>query len=549
MKSFHLAIFSFLASAPVYAQLDNTVEVTNEVKPIVTEAQKVEVKTQAIKTEVKHYTMPYAVQGKNYNDFPDTPLGHYSTDEVDKGNKKGHLRLGGGSHGNLDGQAIYQFDITPQDALTFDLSLSGFNGKTGKDERFGDKDWTSRFYANRSSIRYAHRLADGADVYAKGTFENQLFNYRGATTVTDKQHNVMFDAAVGLTPYTSGAFTVEGEAGVKVFNQNYLTTYQKKLGETQFIAEGKASYAFSQQHGADIDVSATRFNYRNDELKDHTCLSFAPHYTYTDEAVRLRLGIFANIEGDIAPDIQFAYTVNGAGEVYAEARGYERENEMCHLASVNPYFMLPAVGDEPLEANDEFHQLDARLGYRFKTKSGINADIYGGYDMSENHVDIISVTPLHDGRIMPLIDFKKNKNIYFGADITYSYRDFLKLTGRNRLNIESTRQEWGWTEGSYITPAFTMDWQLDLRLLKDLYLGIGWTLDCYSNPELEGSHPYALERKNTVLLDAGIRYTLPLELPATVFVRGSNLFCQKYDRYYGYQAPSANVMAGFSLSF
>ena len=145
MKSFHLAIFSFLASAPVYAQLDNTVEVTNEVKPIVTEAQKVEVKTQAIKTEVKHYTMPYAVQGKNYNDFPDTPLGHYSTDEVDKGNKKGHLRLGGGSHGNLDGQAIYQFDITPQDALTFDLSLSGFNGKTGKDERFGDKDWTSRF--------------------------------------------------------------------------------------------------------------------------------------------------------------------------------------------------------------------------------------------------------------------------------------------------------------------------------------------------------------------------------------------------------------------
>lgn len=549
MKSVQLAILSLLASAPAYAQLDNTVEVTSEIKPVVTEAQKVDVKTQAVKTEVKHYTMPYAVQCKPFTDFTASPLSHYSSKEIDRGNKKGHLRMGGGSHGNLDAQAIYQFDITTLDALTLDLSLSGFKGKTGKDERYGDTDWTSRFYTNSSSLQYTHHLSNGADLYAKGTYANQLFNYRGAATVTDKQHNVMFDASVGLTPYTAGSLTIEGEVAAKVFSQNYHTNLQKKLGETQFLAEGAASYAFTSNHGAGIEISATRFNYRNDELKDHTCLSFAPHYTYTDETIRLRLGVFTNIEGDIAPDIAFAYTIDKTSEVYFQARGYELENEMRYLAALNPYFILATPADEPLEANDEFHQVDARLGYRFKTKSGISADIYGGYDMSENHADILSVTPLRDGRCMPVLEFKKNKNIYFGAEFQYSYRDFLKLTGRNRLNIESTRQPWGWTEGSYITPAFAMDWQLDLRLVKDLYLGIDWQLDCYSLPKLEGKHPYALERKNTVLLGADLRYTLPLDFPATIFVRGDNLFCQKYDRYYGYQAPSANVMAGFALSF
>ena len=48
------------------AQLDNTVEVTNEVKPVVTDVKKVDVKTQVAETKVKHYTMEYAVTGQPF---------------------------------------------------------------------------------------------------------------------------------------------------------------------------------------------------------------------------------------------------------------------------------------------------------------------------------------------------------------------------------------------------------------------------------------------------------------------------------------------------
>ena len=72
--TFHIALFTCLATM---AQLDNTVEVTNEVKPVVTDVKKVDVKTKQAETKVTHHSMQYAVEGQTLNNYAPEYLGDY----------------------------------------------------------------------------------------------------------------------------------------------------------------------------------------------------------------------------------------------------------------------------------------------------------------------------------------------------------------------------------------------------------------------------------------------------------------------------------------
>lgn len=79
----YTTILAILTAMPAILT-DNTVEVTNEVKPVVNDVKKVEIKTQPIKTEIKHYTMPYSTQGETLTHFAAEPLGNYHSKEKTK---------------------------------------------------------------------------------------------------------------------------------------------------------------------------------------------------------------------------------------------------------------------------------------------------------------------------------------------------------------------------------------------------------------------------------------------------------------------------------
>ena len=64
LKKVFLTSCSLLVCLAALAQLDNTVEVTNDAKPVVTDVKKMPVKTKPAETKVTHYTMEYAVQGQ-----------------------------------------------------------------------------------------------------------------------------------------------------------------------------------------------------------------------------------------------------------------------------------------------------------------------------------------------------------------------------------------------------------------------------------------------------------------------------------------------------
>ena len=221
----NISLLVFSCSCLVsFAQLDNTVEVTNEVKPVVTDVKKVEVKTQVADTKVTHYTMQYAVEGQPLNEYVLEPLGDYESEAVWKGNKKGYVHLSGGVLGRVDGKAAYQFDLTENDALTLVLSLKGFNGKAKKNDFFYPQAWKSRDYQNRAGLKYNHRFDNSMDFFVKGAYENHLYNYMGGVTATDKQHDVLGNAVIGFTPFEIGNFSIEASGGIDFFNQTYRTS-------------------------------------------------------------------------------------------------------------------------------------------------------------------------------------------------------------------------------------------------------------------------------------------------------------------------------------
>lgn len=547
----YVAICAVLMALPACAQLDNTVEVTNEVKPVVTDVKKVDVKTKAAETKVKHYTMEYAVNGQSLSNYAPEPLGDYRSEAVWKGSKRGYLHLAGGNHGNLDGQVGYQFDFSDADALGVDLSLQGFCGKVKDNPYYGVAGWKGRDYRNLATLKYSHNFGNGAEFYAKGAFENRMFNYMGFADPTDKQHNVFGNFDFGLTPYTAGKFTVGASAGVDFFSQKYQTNLADKLGETFFHANTDVAYDVADNHSVGLGLGFVSSDYGDVEIDGITRLRITPHYIYNDEQMQVRLGVFVNTKGDVAPDVRFAYHVNSSSDVYVEARGYEDDNHLRRLTGIHPYFVFSVPEDGSKHKLDaEFHQIDARIGYRFNTDCGFSGNVNAGYDYSKNAADIDALFGTVDKPLLyPWLDFSRNRRFYANADFVYSYKGIVKVDAKNALSMESGEHGDEWIGGSYIVPAFEMLWTADVRIARGLYFGLNWEFAAYSTPDLPLEGEALYKRPNTVNLGANLRYTLPVDLPLTIFVKGDNLLNQKYDRYFGYRNVGANFLAGIAMSF
>lgn len=549
--TFHIALFTCLATM---AQLDNTVEVTNEVKPVVTDVKKVDVKTKQAETKVTHHSMQYAVEGQTLNNYAPEYLGDYESEAVKKGNKKGYVHLGGGSHGNIDGLVTYQFDLTDNDALGIDFSLKGFNGKTKDSRYFEAKDWKSRDYHNRLAVNYIHRFDNGLTLFAQEGYENRLFNYRGGAGTTDKQHDVMGNALVGFAPFQMNDFTLSASVGVNSFVQGYKTNLGENLKEETYKADADLSYRLAEDHNLGLGFGFFGSTFSNDELKGIGRFRFTPHYIYETELMKWQLGIFVSTKGNVAPDVTFTYHINPVSDFYAAARGYERDNDMRRLSNIHPYFTLNVpkgpYANNRLNMNAEFHQVDVRAGYRFKPIQGFGGHLNLGYDISKNAPDLYWITNSLDGRDFPLMNFSKEKRFYINADFTYAYTDIVKVEAKHQLNFTSRKEQSDekWRSGSSITPLFDMNWTLNVKLLKDLYFDVDWQYATFKEANL-GVVPSQYDRPNTANLGASLRYTLPIDLPLTIFAKGDNLLNKKYDRYFGYRNIGANFLAGFALSF
>lgn len=540
---------------PAAAQLDNTVEVTNEVKPVVKDANKINVLPSVVETPVKHNKVEYASQSQPHTSFADEPLRDYSCDAAYNGNKRGYLQLAGGSHGQVDAEGAYQFDFSNHDALNIDLTLKGFNGTARDNEYYDVNDWKSRFYKSRVAGKYNHRFDNGVDFYLKGDLEDHVFNYMPSFSVfssqTDKQHNFLTTIAAGITPYEMGDLTLSGTASLQYFGQKRPTNISETYDESILNLNGLADYMFSDEHSVELGVEFFKSGYSMDEVKGITHLHFTPHYKYNGDNVKLQLGIVGGTDGDIAPDVQFAYHVTSRSDFYINAIGYDVDNVFRRLSNIHPYFTLQIPMYEKLKVDAEFHQINASIGYRFNSNNGVSGNLNAGYDVASNVAEIDEISNIENGLQYPLVTFSNSHRFYLNADFTFAYKDKVKVDLKNQFNAWKHKGEDAdeWISGSYTRPTLDLRWKADFTIVENLHAGLNWEISYYNDPDIHNASIKPYDRPITNNIGMSLRYAFPIDLPLSVFVKGDNLLNQKHDRYFGYRAIGANVIAGVAMSF
>lgn len=552
-----LPVLLAVSALPASAQLNNTVEVTNEVKPVVKDANKINVLPSVVETPVKHHQEKYSFTSKPFTAFAQEAVRNYSSMEVIDGDRPAFVSLAGGSHGLVDFKADYRYAMDVNNAVTIDLSLDGFDGKNLRNEHYTALRNKLRKYDSRAHVRYDHWFANNVNFFAQGTCESQVFNYLydefATPSVTDKQHATLADFSVGITPWSIGGFCVDAEAGVKFFNHKYKATLDDEYGETIFNLHLTPSYKFSDEHAAEVGIEAFHSSYGMENIDGISHFHFTPHYLYTGKKVSLQLGVVAGTDGDIAPDVKLAYHINPRNDIYVKATGYDLDNDFRHISGITPYFQLRdpdgayPLSLYPITLDAEFHQLDACLGYRF-TASGISGDINVGYDMASNMVSLDNFLTTKD-IFYPHLTFTEGRRFYANLDLSYAYSDIVKVDMKNQFNGWKHKYDGEWYDGSDLRPTVDLRWKADVKIIDNLFFGTNFELAYFNSITGRNSSGADYERPTTINLGASLRYTLPLELPLTVFVKGDNLLNHKHDIYYGYRAIGANVMAGFAMSF
>ncbi len=544
-----LALSSILA-VPAMAQMDNTVEVETSVTPIVKDANKINVLPEVIESQAKHNAVKYSTSLMQTKQYVFTPVDMMSSETVGEGAEKGFVALGGGASGNLDLRGAYGINLSPKDVLGIHITLGGFNGSADNDDfgKYGT-DYKSRFYTTRAGVDYNRKYAHGlSEFYIKLGLESQVFNYQWPfSKETDKQRNSIGGVSVGTTDYTSESFRVNGDFGFNFFNQKYLTNMNDKYSEGIIHANVDGGIYLNEENSLNVGLGVIHSTYGMDGVNGYTHGHFHPYYKYDDYDWTLKLGLFVGANG-VAPDVRVDYRASEYVNLYAQAAGYDGDNSLKTFNAINPYCFLPTVGfsSGEYDIETEFHQLDAKLGLRFRSEKGWAGDINLGYDKVKNRAEL---TPISEKNTATYIRFVDGGRFYVNLDLAYNYNDVFKFSMKNQFNAWSVDED---VEDIVIKtrPVIDFDWNMDFRLTKGFFMGVDWKLQTFIKPSSSTGVSSVESYKRPATIDLGLsaHYTFS-PIPLSIYGNVDNLFNANYDRFYGYRALGTNFIIGVAYTF
>jgi hypothetical protein len=543
-------VLSSMLAIPAMAQMDNTVEVETSVTPIVKDANKINVLPEIVESQAKHYDVNYSTAMMQTKKYVFTPVDMMAAETMGSGAGKGFVSAGGGMPGTLDLRGAYGFDLSRNDVLGVRISCGGFNGKaTNKDLAPKGSNYKSRFYTTRGGVDYTHKYAHGlSELFIKLGLESQVFNYQFPfSTETDKQRNSLGNVSIGTTDYRVDDFRISGDFGYSFFNQNHLTNLTDKYSESQIHLNTDLGYYFNEENSLNVDFGILNSSYGMDGVKGYTHAHVLPYYKFDDYDMTLKLGAYIGANG-VAPDLRIDYRLSEFVNIYAHAIGYDGETGLKSFNALHPYSFLPKVAGTDYKIKTEFHQIDARLGLRFRSETGWAGDINAGYDKVKNRAEL---TPISTASPAPYITFVNGNRFYANLDLAYNFEDVVKIDLKNQFNA------WGIDKAYKNTviktrPVVDLDWNFDFRLTKGLFMGADWKLQSFaktkdtSSSSSTYSAPY--KRPTTFNLGLSAHYTFS-PVPLSIYANVDNLLNCKYDRFYGYRAIGTTFIAGVAYTF
>ena len=525
--------------------LNRTVVVEKEYNPIIQGASKVNVLPKVEEPVISTKEVEYAFVPVMAESVPVALIQPMVAKEFEKLFKPGYLRLGYGSHGNLDARAHYTARISAKDKLGIDFQMGGVDGKINMP--FDTNKWKSRYYKTRGGLDYIHQFNSlDLNIFAGVDVHNfNLFNVPGI--VLDDN----FDFYVPRQNFTKANFglrftSTDEEARIRYDVGSQFSSYSRKddildnkMRETLVQTDAKLWMDLNTENKIGLDVDMFNRMVNSKLIDNTTTLDLNPYYGLNLNNWKLRLG--ANIDlgfgyGEsflVSPDVDIQYIFADSYVLYAKALGGRSNSTFTRFETVSPYTFI--AGNN----RDTYEQLNASIGFKASPIPGLWLNAYGGFqklkdDLYQSVIDEKS----------PLTEFanEDTKNFYVGANIDYNYKDILEL------GVSAVGRKWktdGINENALLfKPKMELGANILVRPISPLAIAVNYKLISRDEPTVWTNY-LAVEDVSNLSINASYLILKNLRVYGLI----DNLLNKKYQYYYGYTVQGTNFMAGLSFQF
>lgn len=529
-------VFPMQAQAQEQAKdttVNRTVVVEQEYAPDINDATKINVVPQVTPPTVSKKAVEYDARMVPAAQIPATTMQAYTGQETQPKAAPGYVRLGYGNYGNLDAQANYLFSLSSRDRLNLKFGMDGMNGSLDLPGENGE--WDAFYYRTRAAIDYLHAF-NKVDLNVAGRFGLSNFNLLSALP-GNKQKFTSGDFHVGVRSTDDEMpFRFSAETNLMLYQRQHDLPYDD-LQETLIRTKAEVTGDISDGQSISVALAMDNVLYQHTDFENYTSLDMNPYYLLQNDDWTLRLGAHVDLAFGFgktfraAPDVYAQYNFADSYLLYVQAKGGKQQNDFRRLETICPYGQLASQADATYE------QLNAALGFKASPVTGLWMNIYGGYQNLKNDL----VQGFGDDAL--LLYGQNTSNVYFGAEVSYSYKDIFAIAASGTYrNWDTKKDETNpYAEAALLfKPALEADLHVDIRPVSPFLLKLGY--QHIARQEVEGQTIDAVSN-----LYAGLEYKLFKGI--SIYARANNLLNQKYQYHLGYPAEGINFVGGVSFCF
>lgn len=578
MKHMRYSLFLSLLAAgwtTVGAQINNNiVEVENNYRPTVKDADKLDVLPRVERMETKHYDVDYDITQLTTDKYAPQPLFSVRADQIVTGVPRDFLTFNVGNRGIFNTRGTFGLKLTDADRMDLDLSLRRHSSNLEDPLKTTEKgEWLSNVLTLKGAIDYEHKLNSLSSIFVSGgamyqslyygpfAFISPLQNHPilSENDLDKKQKNTLANIGMTLTPYDFGKLVLSGHLNYTMFDQSLLTndigSYLSNH-EMQALAGVDASVKLGERQsvGLGIDVGSSSYGYEG--FLNNNSMTLRPHYDVRSGRCLLTIGaLFYRTWGllqewEVAPDVQLKLHASPRMDITAMLSGGEVRNDYRHFQEMTPYwhvtsFIDPYAGCKNVSDGQLAHQFDnlrASAAVEWNPTNRIFLSVGGGYEASSQRAEMFA-----DGRLFAA----DGSRAHFDAEFKYYGNEWFRLNAKLQCNGWSSDAE-GILGDNATSWRPIVDLRADtrLRLVRNLYFGADLMFQTFE----KGKELY-YERPNIADVGCSLAFKMPFDKERldggafSVYMRADNVFNQKYDLYNMYRSFGSSILFGTALTF
>ncbi len=566
---FSIPIFFLFQLSAFSQEKELDTEVVNIVKPYtptisdafkVKETPSINDSVSTVKRDVKYsiFSVPVAstftpAKGKATNVEKTKPIKLYDN----------YATLGFGNYTSILGELYSNFEISRTDNVGFFFRHNSSQGDI-KDVKLDNKYYDTSLDAN-----YTSRLKDATYRLDAGV-EHQLYNWYGVPEVVYTQEpNVQIDPQqTYISGYAGGSIAMEDSYFERAaVNIRYLTD---AFSSSEFNVSLKPEFSFPLENltlkvDSDIDYLSGSFDkdYTNTSDIKYSYLNagLAPSITFVNDDLSVSLGVAAYVSLDsensntnfsLYPRLNASYRLlDETVIVYGGAEGGLQQNTYYNFKEENP-FVSPTLNIAPTKKLYE-----GFAGVKGKLSNSVAYNVRASYGKDENRalfqangVNLLApgLEGYQFGNSFNLVYDDVNTLAFFGELKVEVSDKFTLGINANYYNYNTDMQNEAWNLPDLKASVFS-----NFNITEKLYgiaslFYVGERKDfIYNDNPLVNSidQEVTLDGYVDVNLSFGYRFTDRL----SVFVKGSNLFSDNYEKWMDYPVQGIQGLAGVTYKF